>query len=206
MLLTFDMGESLRPNTRVRDASGHRHAGRVLVQDGARIASVNGWFRRGAAYRPARGQAIIEVPDSRGVDPHRRSFVFGAAVRTTHAQLRFGSNVVQKGYHNQLGGQYKLQLDSSGVPSCVVRGSAGRVMAVGPRSVANGSWHRVSCTRTRSAVALRIDGKVRASVRAATGRLANSAPVRIGGKRLGARNDQYRGRVDSVYLRWLSPR
>jgi hypothetical protein len=58
----------------------------------------------------------------------------------------------------------------------------------------------------RVAVALGIDGKVRASVRAATGRVANSAPVRIGGTRLGVRNDQYRGRVDSVYLRWLSPR
>jgi hypothetical protein len=125
-------------------------------------------------------------------------------VREKRARARFGANLVQKGYYNQEGGQWKLQLTAGGVPSCIVFGRRGRVKAAATRSVANGRWHSVSCTRTASGIAIRVDGRVVASARGATGSIANSAPVRVGGKKTSAGNKQYRGRIDSVFLRLLT--
>src|SRR5215207_6827552 len=50
VLLTFDHKESLKPHTRVRDASGHRHAGTVLVRAGGRLQRDSGFVRRGADF------------------------------------------------------------------------------------------------------------------------------------------------------------
>jgi hypothetical protein len=203
VLLTFDANRSLQKGTLVRDASGHGHVGRVRTADAGRIVIGDGRVRRGAIFQPGRGRAIIEVKDSRALDPRRRSFAFGAAVRLTHAQGARDANLVQKGYFHQTGGQYKLQIDN-GVPSCVVAGGLGRVKVRAQRSVANGRWHRLSCVRTPTKVTLWIDGTARASVAERTGWLSNTSSMRIGGKNLDAGNDQFRGRIDSVYLRWLA--
>jgi hypothetical protein len=207
VLFTFDNGETLRPGTVVRDASGHRHAGRVMVRRQASLRTGPGWFHRGAVY-PGRcdgcGRAIIEVPDGRGLDPRRATFVFGAAVRVTARQARLGSNVVQKGYFNQAGGQYKLQLLAGGAPSCVVNGGLGRVIVRATKSVADRRWHRLGCTRTPHAVQLRVDGKLRASARGRTGWVGNDAPIRVGGKKVEPANKQYHGDVDSVFVRVVS--
>jgi hypothetical protein len=207
LLLTFDHREPLKRGTVVRDASGHHHAGVVLTRHGGAIRPVSGSFKRAAAFPrlcdPSCGRAIIEVADHRGLDPRRHAFVFGAAVRVTRHQARLGSNVVQKGYFNQVGGQYKLQLYPGGVPSCVVFGGRGRIIVNGTRSVANRRWHRLSCTRTPSRVVLRVDGKVSTVVRGATGFIGNAAPVRVGGKNVKPGNDQFHGAVDSVFLRFL---
>jgi hypothetical protein len=201
-LLTFDHRESLKAGTRVVDASGHRHAGTVLVDAGGRLRPRPGFVGRAAKY-PGRGRAIIQITDRKGLDPGRRRFVFGAVVREKRPRAEFGANLVQKGYYNQAGGQWKLQLAAGGLPSCVVFGHLGRVKAVATHSVANGRWHRVTCTRTPSGIAVKVDGRTVASASGATGRIANDAPVKIGGKKTTAGNKQFRGRIDSVYLRLL---
>jgi hypothetical protein len=203
-LFTFDNKESLKPGTRVVDASGHRHGGRVVV-DGGKIAAKPGVVRRGAQF-PDRGRAIIQIADRKALDPLRRSFIFGASVRVGPDRAVNGSNVVQKGYYNQAGGQWKLQLAPGGVPVCVIRGDAGRIKAVARRAVANGKWHRVSCARTPTGVAVWIDGKRAGSVAGVTGRIGNDGPVKIGAKKVNPGNKQFRGRVDNVYLRLLPRR
>jgi hypothetical protein len=207
MLLTFDHREPLKRGTVVRDASGHRHGGVVLTRRGGSLRPISGWFKRGVAFPrlcdPGCGRAIVEVADRTALDPRRHPFVFGAAVRATRHQARSGGNVVQKGYFHQAGGQYKLQLYVGGVPSCVVFGGRGRIIVNGTRSVADGRWHRLSCTRRPGWVALRVDGKVNAVVRGATGFVGNTTPVRVGGKKTGPGNDQFHGAVDSVFLRFL---
>jgi hypothetical protein len=203
MLLTFDHSESLKRGTWVRDESGHGHGGVVRARNGGSVRPAAGWFRRGAAF-PAGccGRAIVEVADGKGLDPRRRPFAFGAAVKATWRQGRPGGNVVQKGYFNQAGGQWKLQLDPGGLPSCVVAGARGRVIAVGRRSVADGRWHRLVCTRGPRSVALRVDGKVVRIVTRATGFIGSAMPVRVGGKRVKPGNDQFHGALDSVFLRF----
>jgi hypothetical protein len=49
---------------------------------------------------------------------------------------------------------------------------------------------------------LRVDGMLVARGRGATGRVANAAPVKIGGKAVGrgVGNDQYHGRLDNVFM------
>jgi hypothetical protein len=209
LLLTFDHREPLKRGTVVRDASGHHHSGVVLTRHGGSLRAVRGWFKRAAAFPrlcdPNCGRAIVEVADRSGLDPQHHPFVFGAAVKTTPHQARIGGNIVQKGYFKQAGGQYKLQLDAGGIPSCVVFGGLGRVIVNGTRSVADGRWHRLSCTRTSVRVVLRVDSGVSGVVRGATGFIGSTAPVRVGGKKTGPGNDQFHGAVDSVFLRLLSP-
>jgi len=202
-LLTFDNRESLRPGTRVVDASGHRHGGVVMAHAG-RITAKPGATRRGAQF-PHKGRAIMQISTSKGLNPKQKSFIFGASVRVGAKQAATGSNLVQKGFYNQKGGQYKLQLASGGVPVCVVFGKAGRVKASATRGIANSKWHRVSCSRTPTGVSVWIDGKRRGSAAGQTGGIANDAPVKVGGKKLSAGNKQFRGRVDNVYMRFVPP-
>lgn len=206
LLLTFDHRESLRKGTTVVDASRHHHRGTVLTEAGGRLAPVARARGRAADF-PNRcrscGRAIVEVADGRGLDPRRSAFVFGALARVTKRQAKTGANLVQKGYYNQAGGQYKLQLSPGGFPSCVVFGGRGRLKVDAPRSIADHGWHRVSCARVGTTVELRVDGKVRASATGVTGRIGNDAPLRVGGKKIAAGNKQFRGQLDNVFLRFV---
>jgi hypothetical protein len=199
----FDNGESLRPGTRVRNVAG-RGEGRVLVSDGGRLRRVEGVRGRGAKFPAACGtcgKAIIEAGDRNSFDPRRRGFTYGAVLKMTPSEGNSDSNIVQKGYFSQAGGQYKLQTDQ-GRPSCVVNGRAGRLIARSNVDVSNRRWHRVTCQRTRTAVILRIDGAVRGRARGVTGHLANEAPIRVGGRKVaGVETDQYHGRLDNVFVR-----
>jgi Laminin G domain len=200
-LLTFDNRESLRSGTRVVDASGHRHGG-LVVTESAKLTAKPGIARRGAQF-PHRGRAIVQIPSGKGLNPKQKSFIFGAALRVGAQQAVTGSNIVQKGFYNQSGGQYKLQLAGGGVPVCVVFGNAGRVKAVATRGVANGRWHRVSCSRTPTGVTVWIDGKRSGSTAGLTGGISNTSPIKVGGKKVSAGNKQFRGRVDNVYMRFV---
>jgi hypothetical protein len=204
LLLTFDQHESLDRGTLVRDSSGHRHGGVVLARNGGELRPVAGWIRRGAAF-PGRccARAIIQVRDNKGLDPGRRPFVFGAAVKIGPARASTASNVMQKGFFKQAGGQYKLQLLAGGAPSCVVFGSRGRVILNADKSIADRRWHRLTCLRTATRVQLRVDGKVVAGTAQTPGLISNNAPVRVGGKKVTVGNQQYRGAIDSVFLRLL---
>jgi hypothetical protein len=204
MLLDFDNGESLRNGTRVRDVSGRRHWATVVTQARGRVAKVKGIHKRGADFpnHCARcGRAILEVKDHPGLDPARRAFSFGAAVRLPAGLAQHAVNVVQKGFFDQSGGQYKLQLGPGGVPSCVLSGRAGRVQVVASASVADNRWHRLACVRTPTSVQLRVDGRVRATQSGVVGWVANAAPIRIGAKKVNPRNQQFHGRLDSVFVR-----
>jgi hypothetical protein len=200
-LLTFDNRESLKTGTRVVDASGHKHGG-VVMTLGGRLTAKPGITRRGAQF-PHRGRAIVQIANRKSLNPKHRSFVFGAALRVGPRGAASGSNIVQKGYYNQAGGQWKLQLASGGVPVCVIFGDAGRIKVAATRGVADRHWHRVSCVRSSTGATVWVDGKRAGTVKGLTGRIANDSPIKIGGKKLAAGNKQFRGRVDNVFLRLL---
>jgi hypothetical protein len=207
LLLTFDHGESLRPGTRVRDDSGHGHAGTVVVQAGGTIKRTQGLVRRGADF-PGRcggcGRAVIDVADARRLDPRLKAFIFGVAIKVSPREGTRSSNLVQKGFFRQEGGQFKLQLTSAGEPSCVVFGSEGRVRVTADRDITNNRWHRLSCSRVDNRVIVRIDGRIRARETGATGVIRNSAPVRTGAKKVNPANQQFHGDLDSVFVRMLA--
>jgi hypothetical protein len=206
MLLTFDFKETLKAGTRVRDASRHKNGGIVVVQAGGKLLVAKGVRHHGANY-PNKcagcGRALIEIRDHKGLDPGLRSFNFGASLRLTKLQGASGSNVVQKGYFKQLGGQFKLQLDPGGIPSCVFYGSETRIKVTSSIGIANNNWHRVNCTRGKSGVTIRVDGKLRGAEAGVVGSIANAAPIRVGAKKIAAPNKQFRGVLDNVFLRFL---
>ena len=202
MLLTFDHMGPLKAGARVRDMSRHRNGGVVMVQAPGRVTKSKG-VHGSAANLPNRGRAIIEVKDRAGLDPGSRLFTFGAAVRMSRSQAVSGSNVVQKGYFKTPGGQFKLQIEPGGAPACVFFGSTGRVKVTSATGVANNRWHRVACARGKTGVTVRVDGKVRGFLPGQIGSISNQSPLRIGAKKLNAPNKQFRGVVDSAYLRFL---
>jgi len=207
LILNFDQrGLTLRSGTKVPDASGRRHPATVVTQAGGKLTKVKGVRHRGADFpnhcRKC-GRAILEVRDHAGLDPLARPFSFGAAIRVPAVQVQHGTNIIQKGFFKETGGQYKLQLGAGGAPTCVFNGSGGRFKVSAPRSVANNHWHRVACTRTLTGIQIRIDGKVRATQDGVVGRIANAAPIRIGGKKVNPANKQFHGRIDSIFVRVL---
>ena len=204
--LNFDNGESLRPGTRVRDVTGHRHHATVVVSGRGRLTRENGLTGMAAGFPSACrrcGRAILQIADARPLDPGIAPFRFGAAVlvRPLQAQAGKDPNLVSKGLQNQRGGQYKLQLVGSR-PRCTVAGGEGSVTTpLGP-SLDDRRWHRVQCTRTSRVVSIQVDGSTRAQATGRIGRVVNTAPVLIGGKAVGPAggNDQYHGDLDQVYL------
>lgn len=203
----FNNGESLNPGTRVVDVTGNGNRGTVVVSGGAQLKRVKGVTGAAAKFpRKCRGcgRALIEVSDERSLRPQRLPFSFGAAVKVTDGQARphKDPNIVQKGYINGEGGQWKLELVTS-MPRCVIAGRRGEVKAASMIHIDDGRWHNLECRRVGNLVTLRIDGKVAARAEGRIGRVTTSAPVRIGGKSVGkaSDNDQYHGTLDNVYLK-----
>ncbi len=199
---SFDTGPALRQGDEVRSAP--RRTSGTVHTDGAALKRAKGVSGRAVRFPCLScGRAIIEVPDRSSLDPRQDTFSFGASVRFSARQAAGSMNVVQKGWHDEPGGQYKLQVDA-GVPGCVVHGSAGRVVVLGPSSVADGAWHALACQRVGAEVSLLVDGAVVATTVAESGHLANAAPVWVGGKAIGTGDpDQFRGRMDDVFVQIL---
>lgn len=126
---------------------------------------------------PTHPRHLVVVPDDDDLDPGWRDFMVTVRLRTTD---QFG-NIVQKGQATVSGGSFKLQIPSGRV-QCWFRGSEGALLVTAPRAINDGDWHTVKCWRTEEGVALNIDGDTVASRSGATGRIANSWPLSIGGK------------------------
>lgn len=210
MRLSFEgsSAATLRSGSTVHDASGSGNDGTVAVANGGKISLVDsGSTGHGAAY-PSRclvagcPRAVISVKDDADLDPESASFVYGARLRLWPGQTSKGGNVVQKGLFDEVGGQWKLQVDGyAGKPSCVISGTKSRVILWSNLSVADGAWHIVKCRRIGREVTLFIDGKVRAQGFQAVGTVSNRAPVRVGGRDTAITNDQYFGQLDEVFFR-----
>lgn len=200
---SFDKGPAVGQGDPVL-GSPRRASGTVLTDGVARIKRAKGVTGRAMRFPCVTcGRAIIEIPDRNSLDPRESTFTFGASVRVTARQAVGSMNVVQKGWYDEAGGQYKLQVDD-GVPSCVVNGSAGRATVLSTTNVADGAWHAVACERTGATVSVLVDGAVVAQAAAVTGHVDNAAPVWIGGKEIGTGDpDQFRGRMDDVVVRIL---
>ena len=201
---TFDGGAgkqfldvSGRYGIRARTAAGGRLG---LARHGA------GW----AAVFPARCTAppqncprtILEGGNPTALNPGTRRLQYGASVLMRPTDTANGANVVQKGFSVGGGTQYKLQVDGlAGRPSCVVASPTRIYRVTAPVRVADGRWHAVGCARIGGTLSIRVDGVTRGSARLpAALSIANTEPLRIGGKSVTANNDQYAGQVDDVYV------
>jgi hypothetical protein len=148
-------------------------------------------------------RAILEGDRDDALNPGRRPLSYGASVLMTHSDLSDGANVFQKGY--SVGGvsQFKLQVDhEQGHPSCVIAGRRAVIYRAEPDlDVADGTWHDLACVRMGDRLSIIVDGQERASVQVPPKlSIANSEPLRVGGKGADKGNDQFAGMIDNVFM------
>ena len=149
-------------------------------------------------------KAIIEVAEDAALDPGPEDYEWGASVLLEADQTSKGSNIVQKGFSVGGGSQWKLQVDGdNGHPSCVVVGEGESTIheIYADITVADGTWHDVSCRREGGKLVIRVDGAKRKSTTIPKDlTISPAGPMRIGGKSLKPNNDQYFGTLDDVYV------
>ena len=207
VLYLFDSRESLVGGSRVLDSMGRRNDGSVVAANGGQVTSVRhhrGWAARfpGRCVQQGCPRAFVSTPNRRGLNPGRRAFSFGAQVRVSADSTAAKSTVIQKGRYTNPRGRWRLRLDwADARPYCLVRGTAGTVLMRSRTGIADGRWHSVACVRTADMVRLVVDGEVVRAKEGRTGRVANRAPVSIGGFATVARSNQFFGTLDRVYLR-----
>jgi hypothetical protein len=187
-----------------------RHPLRALGQNGGRLSLVPQGLGLAVDY-PARctkprerqcPRAILEGLRDDALNPGTRPMKYGASIRMVPSDLSDGANVVQKGYSVGRVSQFKLQVDhKQGRPSCVIASRTRIHRVEATINVANGAWHNVTCSRTRSGLSIIVDGVQRAAVSVPSNlSIANAEPLRVGGKGTNNGNDQYAGQIDNVFL------
>jgi hypothetical protein len=176
----WDLNEPAGSGT-MYDSSGHGLDGRIgdEVGTGSSYAGALGYRfdRLDPDTPPTHPQHLVTVPSSDWLDPGDGDFAVTLRLRTTY---QFG-NIVQKGQATVPGGSWKLQIPNGHV-QCWFRGADGSLLVTAPNQINDGDWHVVRCERTDDGVSLNIDGSTVAEKYGATGRIANSWPLSIGGK------------------------
>lgn len=132
------------------------------------------WVKPGSVYRP---QHIITVPNAPELNPRTNDWAVTTRFRTTKP---FG-NLMQKGQAGSPGGYFKMQAPK-GVVSCLFRGSSGSKSVNSGVALNDGAWHTVRCARVGASITMTIDGTKVRTATGATGTIANTVPLAIGGK------------------------
>ena len=216
--ITFDgdapAGTNLAAGAPIVDLSGFGNNGVVVTAAGGSVAAVaNGQgvaagFPDVCSLAPC-PKALVQIADHPSLDPRTSDFQWGAHILLQSSQTADGENILQKGLFNQVGGQWKLQVDKAGgLPSCVVSGvvpgqtTTRRAVLASSVSVADGIWHQVTCRRTASAgLEILVDGVVRGSAAMQVVDLNSDAPVTIGNKFVDfTNNDQFHGVLDDAFM------
>jgi len=195
--------------TEFPDALSGRFAGQVVTANGGSVEMVPGADGVGGAVAfPAKcterrgcARAMVEVLPDEALNPGEGDFEFGASVWLAPEETTTGSNIVQKGRFATDGGLWKLQVDSDeGEPSCVVRSGDELLTVRSTVSIADSTWHFVTCRRDAEGVTIRVDDtEDRTDGR--TGSVDNKWPVRVGSPGVGDGDDQFHGRLDDIFLR-----
>jgi hypothetical protein len=158
------------------DSSGHGLDGRI----GGEAGVGSGYYRFDRLdpdTPPTHPEHLVTMPSSQWLDPGDGDFAVTMRLRTIY---QFG-NIIQKGQATVPGGSWKLQIPNGHV-QCWFRGAAGSLLVTAPNKINDGGWHVVRCVRTDHEVSLDIDGRTVAAKYGATGWIANSWPLSIGGK------------------------
>jgi hypothetical protein len=190
------------------DGSGHGHLLRAVVRNGGKIVMSPHGAGQALTFPPkctgtTCPRLVLQSADTPDLNPGPGPLSYGAGILLGPAETSSGENVLQKGYSTG-GGQYKLQVDGvSGRPSCGMSDkTATTLYLVRSRlSIADGKWHAVECRRTGPTLAIYVDDQMQSSVAIpATLSVVSTQPFSLGGKGVGANNDQFHGSLDDVWI------
>jgi hypothetical protein len=147
----------------------------------------------GNAYGFDGSSSYVSVPSADSMNPGSGNFSFTIALQTTGTPPPSPQDwdLIRKGDITTLGGEYKMEFQSTGQASCGFKGSHYAELVAGPQ-LNDGQWHTITCVKTASDIELIIDGQT-FSTPATVGPISNTAPVVIG-SHPGA--DWYQGSLD----------
>ncbi|HET6560458.1 MAG TPA: LamG-like jellyroll fold domain-containing protein [Marmoricola sp.] len=183
-------------STTASDASGNNNLG--YLREGV-VAGAPGAAGTAFDFRAESG-AWVEVPDRATLNPGGRSFTYAASVRLDVAPpVGVTYDIVRKGVTTTAGGEFKLEVAKDGIARCTAKDANKLVASVsGPRrNVANGAWHRISCSRSATAFRITVDGVSRTKT-VTLGSISNTRSLSIGAK-YGV-EDRTPGFIDEVQL------
>jgi hypothetical protein len=175
------------------DSSGEGH-------DGANFGVKTGraGFEGAAYFYGKTSPSFTRVLDSDLLDPSTHRFRVSLHFRVANLPPTSNVDLIRKGLSTTSGGDWKLQLWSTGRVDCLFRGSEGTVRVVSPVKVSTDHWHEVICKRSSNALVLSVDSTVTKQLGRA-GEVANDAPVNLGAKdEAGA--DSFVGKLDEVRI------
>lgn len=192
-------------STVMTDSSGNGLDGAIVASDqittGWVVDGATGyhWLRRAPEPPPAQPERVIQVPDNINLEPGNENFTIEIRYRTKE---KFG-NIIQKGQAQARGGQWKIQ-NPKGIPSCLFKGSIGRV-ATGAKTPLNDNlWHTLTCVRTSTSVTMYVDGVFRNRKNGSTGTIDNNVQMTVGGKincdQITTTCDYFSGEIDYVTI------
>ena len=175
-----------------KDGTGHGYDGTIKnVKLGVAGVSGTGFEFNGTSSR-------ILVQDAPGLRPVDKDFVVTVSVAFT-AKPSEDYDLIRKGLSSSSGGDWKIEILATSVGSqafCYWKGSKGSVGKSGGPNLADGRYHKITCEKHATSVALVVDG-VRFNVTKTIGRIDNTAQLSIGAK-AGSGGDWYKGRMDEV--------
>jgi hypothetical protein len=211
----------------VPDVSGSAHRGQVrstevndpLVtqvprEDGNGVQALQ--FPAGCPAEPC-PRAILEVEDSRDLDPGQRDFAITLDILVPQGSVARAQNVIQKGFFDD-DGQWKIEIGLGGRASCVFHfpedgtlADAGMPLNLRIETPINDdSWHALRCERRGQHLAFVLDGGADAAetdvAPDVTIDLTNPTPIRVGGESISQGengSDQFHGSLDNVAVELL---
>jgi hypothetical protein len=196
------------PDGTFDDGSGHGHLLRSVVRNGGTVTMTPHGNGQALTFPPkctgdTCPRVVLQSADVPDLNPGTAPLRYGAGVLMDKAEGSAPENILQKGY--SAGGQYKLQIDGvSGKPSCGMSDTAATTVYVARSrtSIADGEWHTLECQRAGATLSVLVDDQVQASTAIpAELSVLTAQPFSIGGKGVGADNDQFHGSVDDVWIR-----
>ena len=189
--------------TTMHDSSGSDLNGTIgsAIETGVVVSGDNRAYRWPSENRSGvRPERLIKVDSSR-LNPGTADFVVIVRFYTGS----FGDeNIIQKGQALTAGGMWKIVL-FDGKVRCNFKGSVHRSAVESREIVADNTWHKVRCERRTTGVTIIVDGGTPRTNPRWTGKIANTWPLSIGGKRqcnppnVGC--DYFVGRLDRVVVK-----
>lgn len=189
--------------TVMTDSSGNGVEGVIgsTVKTGVSSQGATGytWPYKKPTSLPAEPQRLVQVTDP-AVNPGTRDYAVTIRYKTMQA---FG-NVIQKGQNGSRGGYFKFE-QPNGFMTCLFKDAVGGQRAVKSKIATNdGLWHTIRCERTQVGLTMTVDGTTKYTLKGATGNIANSIPLTIGGKlncdQVEITCDYFTGQVDWVTI------
>jgi Concanavalin A-like lectin/glucanases superfamily len=155
---------------------------------------------QGTSYGFPGVPAIVSVPSSASLNPGAASFSVTVHILTTAITRDDSADVIRKGLSTNSATLWKMELRPSSTRKtervrCYFHGTSGVVSLYGPKNVADGAWHTITCAKSGSAVSVTQDGVTRTKG-GTVGSISNSAILSIGAK--SRTDDAYQGLVDEA--------